>query len=224
MRLHSQFALPKRDSAGVQMPTWAQRRVGTVLVGGVRQLLYVTAVGLRLARVGKNGQAVTVREIKPCRFTDGALAGLRGQSLLQEGDCSWSVGVHTGKRVIRKFPDPVTRRERSYVGVVSLCAQVQGDEHYRVTYDDDDAEELDTPTLQKSLVNSIVPRDVCPYYAMTGECPEKQCRLRHTTLIALEDAQALWQLDRACCAVCKTVTVGARQYFAHVCVAHVPQL
>ena len=50
--------------------------------------------------------------------------------------------------MIRKFPDPVTRCMRAYVGVVSLCTEVEGDEHCMVTYSDGDAEELDTPTLE----------------------------------------------------------------------------
>ena len=56
------------------------------------------AVGLRLARVSKNGQAVTVRVVKHCKFTVGALAGLRGQSLLQGEESSWSVGVVIKRR------------------------------------------------------------------------------------------------------------------------------
>ena len=140
MRLQSQFALPKRDAGGARMPDWARRRVGTVLVHGVHQLLYVTTVGLRLARVGKNGQAVTVRVVKNCKFTVGALAGLRGQSLLQGEDSSWLVGVHTGRRVIRKLkgtghrdltPVPVPTPARNevhpvgsaHVAVTAHCAR-----------------------------------------------------------------------------------------------------
>ena len=120
-----------------------------------------------------------MRDIKSFQFDAGVLAGFQGMPLSQGQHSSWAVGVHTGRRVIRRFPDPATQCERDYVGVVSLRTQIQGHEHYTATYNDGDAEELDTLALERSLVSAIIPRDVCPFYSTTGECGDRRCSLRH---------------------------------------------